>query len=72
MQKQVARVCYWLGLVSGAIALGWRALLALGFQDRIHFGDRGVGYEGFFKGAVLFLLIATATATYEHLKTPEN
>lgn len=70
MQKQIARVCYWLGVSAGAIALVWRALLAMGFQERIYYAtSSGIGYDGFYKGAVLFLLVATATATYDQLNS---
>jgi len=67
MLKQAARTCYWLGLVSAGIALAWRALVAVGFNDKIVYSNRAFGYEGFFKGAVLLLLVAIATATYDQL-----
>lgn len=64
MLQNVIRVTYWLGLLSGAIALIWRGLVAVGLPERFIYGDRAVGYEGFLNGAVLFLLIACATASY--------
>ena len=64
MQKQVVRWGYWLGILCGAIALFWRGLVAFGLPERIHYGEQSVGYDGFLNGAMLFLLIAAATASY--------
>ncbi|MBI3406293.1 MAG: HAMP domain-containing protein, partial [Acidobacteria bacterium] len=65
MWKQVVVGSYWLGIVSGAVALFWRSIVALGLPDTFYYGaDRGVGYEGFLKGALLFLLVSCATRGY--------
>jgi heavy metal sensor kinase len=64
MLNNVVRTTYWLGLFSGAVALVWRALVAIGMSEQFIYGDRAVGYKGFLNGAILFLLIACATGSY--------
>ena len=60
MSKIIMRVSYWLGIVSVVVALVWRAANAVG----IWLPHGGVGYLSFFKGALLFLLAAVASASY--------
>lgn len=55
---------YWLGLACAVIALVWRALNAAGVGiAQVEIG-RTIWYMSFYKGAVLFLFIAVATANY--------
>ena len=65
MENQIERYCYWLGVACAVIALLLRAANALGLMG--DFGTRGasVGYMSFLKGAVLFLLVAIATANHQ-------
>ena len=49
-----------LGIASVIVAFIWRAANAAG----IWLPRGGVGYMSFFKGAILFLLAAVATASY--------
>jgi heavy metal sensor kinase len=72
MPIQVVRWSYWLGMFCAAVALLWRGLVALGLPERIHYGERTVGYAGFLNGAVLFLLIATATASFLWAQREKN
>ncbi len=60
MSKSIMQVSYWLGIASVVVALVWRAANAAG----IWLPRGGVGYLSFFKGAILFLLAAVATASY--------
>ena len=61
--KRLVIVSYWLGLLSSLIAMGLWGLSILG---RLAGSVALVGwvrwYESFFKGAILFFLIAIATA----------
>lgn len=72
MEKHVVRWSYWIGVACGIVALIWRGLVALGGPERFIYGDRAVGYEGFLNGAFLFLLIATATASYASATGPRT
>ncbi len=59
MEKQIAQGSYWLGLVSSLLAVVWKGLEAL------HVAPGGFGtlrYMTLYKGGLLFLLIALATA----------
>ena len=67
MEKQIAHWSYWLGLVCFAIALAWRALNALGVGPVGIL--QGVSYMTFYKGTLLLLVTAIATANYTWLKT---
>ena len=64
MEKHILAWSYWLGLASAVIALALRSLNALGLLlPHVVYG-RTFWYMSFFKGALLFLLISIATATY--------
>ena len=65
MEKHIATWSYWLGLASAVIALVLRSLNALGVwaPKAVPGGSAAVGYTSFYKGALLFLLIAVATAS---------
>jgi hypothetical protein len=67
VEKQIVTVSYWLGLVSSLIALGMRLLAAFGLLPRLFLGPV-VSYMSIYKGALLFLLIAIATASYASVR----
>ena len=59
MEQQILKGSYWLGLVSSALALVWKGL------EAIHVAPEGIGnvkYMTFYKGGLLFLLVAIATS----------
>jgi hypothetical protein len=60
MPKTIMQVSYWLGITFVVVAFIWRVANAAG----IWLPRGGVGYMSFFKGAILFLLAAVATASY--------
>ena len=65
MGKQIVTVSYWLGLLSSLCALGLRALNIFGImRPNIVEQGRTLWYMSFYKGALLFFLIAIATASY--------
>jgi hypothetical protein len=65
MRKQIVTGSYWLGLLSSLIALGLRSLNAFGMlTPRVVTQGQTVWYMSFYKGALLFFLIAIATAAY--------
>ena len=63
MEKHIVKWSYWLGLVSAVIALVLRGLNAIGLPTVVVQG-RTLWYMSFYKGALLLLLIAIATANY--------
>ncbi len=69
MERLIARIGYWLGLVCVVIALVWRGLNAFGIflPDKVSQGV-GIGYMSFVKASVLFLLVAIASANYVWVK----
>ena len=65
MEKQIVTWSYWLGLLSSLIALGLRSLNAFGIlTSQVVKQGQTIWYMSFYKGALLFFLIAIATATY--------
>jgi hypothetical protein len=66
MVKLLIRVSYWLGVVCIVLALLSKALNALG-MNVLRFITRGndVGYHSYVLGAVLFFLMAIATAGFD-------
>ncbi len=63
MEQHIARWSYWLGVACVAMALLWRVLNILGLGPVATRGNP-IAYMSFFKGALLFLLTAVATANY--------
>jgi hypothetical protein len=65
VEKYIVTWAYWLGLASTAIALVLRSLAASGVLTGVvvHRGQT-IGYLSFYRGALLFFLIAIATASY--------
>ena len=69
MEKKIVTVSYWLGLLSSLIALGLRALNIFGIlAPNVIQQGKTLWYMSFFKGALLFLLIAIATASYTSVR----
>ena len=69
MEKQIVTVSYWLGLLSSLIALGLRALNIFGIlTPSVVQQGRTLWYMSFYKGALLFFLIAIATAGYASVR----
>jgi len=64
MEKYILRWSYWLGVISFGIALVWRVVVVLAGRLEI----RGLDYMTGYKAAVLFLLVAIATACYAWFK----
>ncbi len=61
----VVRWSYYLGLVAGLVALGWRGLMTLGYAipERIIMGQTLYDMS-FYKGALLLLVVSMASANY--------
>ena len=65
MEKQIVTVSYWLGLLSSLLALVLRLLNMFGIlTTRVVEQGRTLWYMSFYKGALLFFLIAIAAASY--------
>jgi hypothetical protein len=63
MEKHIIQGSYWLGMVSAVMALILRSLNAFGIWLPASFAQgRTVWYMSFYKGALLFFVIAIATA----------
>ena len=63
MEKRLVTVSYWLGLLSSLITLALRSLNAFGIlTPTVVQQGRTIWYMSFYKGALLFFLIAIATA----------
>jgi hypothetical protein len=69
MEKQIVTVSYWLGLLSTLIALGLRSLNAFGIlTPTVVKQGQTLWYMSFYKGALLFFVIAIATASYASVR----
>ena len=65
MEKQIVTGSYWLGLLSTLIALGLRSLNVFGIlTPTVIKQGQTLWYMSFYKGALLFFVIAIATASY--------
>ena len=65
MEKRLVTVSYWLGLVSSLIAMALWILSVLGRLTHNVVLLRNTGWFGsFYRGGILFFLIAIATANY--------
>ena len=62
MLKSIMQSSYWLGLASFVVALVWKAFNSIGIW--LPRSDATFAYMTFFKGGILFLLVAVATANY--------
>ena len=70
MEKHIVTGSYWLGLASAVIALVMRAFNAVGLLLPTATAKAGetISYMSFYKGALLFFLIAIATTGYTWLR----
>ena len=69
VEKQIVTLSYWLGLLSSLIALGLRSLNAFGIlAPNVVQQGHTIWYMSFFKGALLFFLIAIATGSYASVR----
>jgi hypothetical protein len=69
VEKQIVTGSYWLGLLCSLIALGLRSLTALGIMSpTVVQQGNNLWYMTFYKGALLFFLIAIATASYASVR----
>jgi hypothetical protein len=69
VEKQIVTGSYWLGLLCSLITLGLRSLNAFGIlTPTVVRQGRTIWYMSFFKGALLFFLIAIATASYASVR----
>lgn len=66
MEKHILSWSYWLGLLCTVIAFVLRLFSALRIWVPTALVKQGnaIGYDTFFHGAILFFLIALATASY--------
>ena len=70
MHRQIVSLSYWLGLLSSLVALGLRGLNAIGIlEPEVVKQGHTVWYMSFYKGALLFFMIAIATASYTFVRS---
>lgn len=67
MEKQLATAAYWIGIASTAIALITRALavlhvFVLPHNTTVPGGTSALSYRSFLEGAILFFVMAIASA----------
>ncbi len=65
MEKKILVYCYWLGMLCALLAIVWRAASMFGYFGEPLVRSLSLSYTSFFKGAVLFFLIAIATHAYQ-------
>ena len=69
MEKRIVTWSYWLGMLSVLMALVLRFLNMLGLvRTTIIEQGRTLWYMSFYKGALLFFLVAIATASYASVR----
>jgi len=69
VEKQIVTGSYWLGLLSSLIALVLRSLNIFGIlPPNVVQQGKTLWYMCFYKGALLFFLIAIATASYASVR----
>jgi hypothetical protein len=69
VEKQIVTWSYWLGMLSSLLALGLRALNAFGIlATTVVVPGKTLWYMSFYKGALLFFVIAIATASYSWVR----
>jgi hypothetical protein len=65
VEKQMVTLSYWVGLLCSLLALGLRFLNIFGIlSPRVVQQGKTLWYMSFYRGALLFFLIAIATASY--------
>lgn len=73
MGKHIINLSYWMGLASAVIALVLRGLNALGMLlPTVLKQGQTIWYMSFHKAALLFLLVAIATANYAWSRGQEH
>jgi len=73
LEKQIVTWSYWLGLLCSLLAAGARALNALGIlTPRAVTQGKLIWTMGFYKGALLFFLIAIATGSYASVRAQKT
>ena len=69
MEKRIVMWSYWLGMLSALLALVLRFLNMLGIlRTNLVEQGRTLWYMSFYKGALLFFLVAIATASYASVR----
>lgn len=72
MERQISRYSYWLGMACVPIALIMRGLSILGvWMPSNATPGVTIGYMSFYKGALLFLVVAIAAANVASRKGQE-
>jgi hypothetical protein len=68
MEKSLARLSYWLGVLCTVLAVLARLLNMVGV-NALQFNTRGngIGYRTFLAGAILFFVMAIASASFDAL-----
>jgi hypothetical protein len=65
MEKHIGRWTYWVGIACLVVALGWRAVNALGLvAPPTTAPGRAISYWSFYHGSFLFLATSIASACY--------
>jgi hypothetical protein len=75
MEKQIARVSYWLGIACLVVAIGWRAGNAAGLwlpPTPAVAPGRTVSYWSFYHGTMLFFATSVATTCYGWLNSQKT
>lgn len=65
MEKQLATAAYWIGILSTTVALVMRGLAMLGvfaYSPAVMGGKNPITYRTFLEGAILFFIMAIASA----------
>jgi hypothetical protein len=67
MEKHIVKASYWLGLIFGVFAVAWQLLRAVGVLRLASLTQPPMGMDPgtVLRGAVLFLVISIASASYE-------
>ena len=65
MEKKILQYSYWLGIACLVVAVVGKACLVTGICSTSTMQALPLTYMGFVKGAVMFLLTAVATGTYQ-------
>jgi predicted membrane channel-forming protein YqfA (hemolysin III family) len=75
MEKHILRWSYWLGVISAVVALIWRginAIVGLHPAGVAIVPGQTVWYMSFYKAALLFLLMAVASANYAWIRAAKQ
>ena len=69
MEKHIVTWSYWLGMLSALLCLALRFLNMFGIlTTKVIAQGQTLWYMSFFKGAILFFLIAIATSAYASVR----